>query len=132
MVIIILVCIEYQGRWYNLADVSKPKSGDFLVLESLIHKIYTSRLISVITPDSAKYTFTIGRGKSSDMRIDDVSVSRTHAILSCDAGGYFIEDEGARFSTLVQLQNFKLYPNTYSVIQVGRTLVNFAVKGNKS
>ncbi len=43
----------------------------------------------------------IGRSPSADVFLDDVTVSRTHAVLSRDESGYVIEDSGSLNGTYV-------------------------------
>lgn len=67
-------------RTYNLVDYPRP-SGDYLVLESLNQEKNTSRIIHIINPNESKTSFKFGRGHESDLRINDISVSRCHAII---------------------------------------------------
>ncbi len=67
-------------RTYNLVDYERP-DGDFLVLESLNQEKNTSRIIHIIKPSENKNSFKFGRGHESDLRINDISVSRCHAII---------------------------------------------------
>jgi pSer/pThr/pTyr-binding forkhead associated (FHA) protein len=48
----------------------------------------------------------LGRGHDTDVRIHDISVSRLHAFIAKDpeTGRLFIEDNGSKFGTLVQIQ----------------------------
>jgi len=48
----------------------------------------------------------IGRGHDNDLRIADISVSRTHAYLKFDPklGGVVLEDNSSKFGTLVLLK----------------------------
>lgn len=43
----------------------------------------------------------IGRGRKADLALAEVTISRTHAALGFDAGGFFIEDLGSTNGTLV-------------------------------
>lgn len=67
------------GRKYHLIDLDKPKRGDYLILESLSLESNTSRNVHVITPDIINNVFKLGRGHDSEIRINDISVSRNHA-----------------------------------------------------
>ena len=46
----------------------------------------------------------IGRSNDNEMRIPDISVSRTHAIIKREGKRIFITDNGSKFGTLVQLK----------------------------
>jgi hypothetical protein len=72
--------IRTHGKTYNLVEYEKP-DGDFLALESLNQEKNTSRIIHIIRPNDKKDSFKFGRGHESDLRINDISVSRCHAII---------------------------------------------------
>lgn len=72
--------IRTHGKTYNLVEYEKP-DGDFLALESLNQEKNTSRIIHIIKPNDKKDSFKFGRGHESDLRINDISVSRCHAII---------------------------------------------------
>ena len=69
----------------------------------------SSRFIFVIKiPDykssnpELKREFTLGRGHDSDLRIADISVSRTHADIKYENGIFKIQDKISKFGTLVK------------------------------
>jgi len=43
----------------------------------------------------------LGRGHDSEVRINDISVSRCHASISLTDQGYVLEDNKSKFGTLV-------------------------------
>jgi len=125
-----VVCVKHKDEKYYLVDISGPETGDFILVESLIHEKNTSRLISYIIPSEDKRDFKLGRGHESDMRIGDISVSRFHAILKCRNDGFYIEDNNSKFGTLALVENVIMKPSLSKGVQVGRTAVYFAVKQN--
>ena len=70
-----------NGRKYRLVDVDVPEEKNFIWLESLTFEKNSSRMVHLVMPNSEKNTFKLGRGHESDVRVSDISVSRTHAIL---------------------------------------------------
>lgn len=46
-----------------------------------------------------------GRGADCDIRITDISVSRTHAIIRLEKDGFYIEDNMSKFGTLIWLKD---------------------------
>ena len=79
--------IRTHGRTYNLVEYERPE-GDFLALESLNQEKNTSRIIHIIRPNEKKDSFKFGRGHESDLRINDISVSRCHAIIKFKDGKF--------------------------------------------
>lgn len=55
---------------------------------------------------NGKSSIKIGRGHDNDLRIADISVSRTHAFFKFDSktGFVTIEDNSSKFGTLVLLK----------------------------
>lgn len=76
---------------FDLVQYEKP-AGDYMVLESLNQEKNTSRIIHVIRPSSTKTVFKLGRGHESDLRINDISVSRCHAKIKLENGKFMLED----------------------------------------
>ena len=50
-----------------------------------------------------KNEFKLGRGHESEVRINDISVSRCHAMLHFSNGAFFVEDNSSKFGTLVKV-----------------------------
>lgn len=72
--------------------------------------------------------FKVGRSVETDMKIADISVSRTHSFFKISNGKLYVEDNGSKFGTLVKIQrplpvlNFDGTSKS-TLIQVGRTLL---------
>ena len=125
---IILVCIEHLGAKYPLADVEVPSTGNFILLESLIQEKNTSRIVNVVVPNETNNVFKLGRGHESDIRINDISVSRFHAQLKFSEEGFYIEDNNSKFGTLAWIPNIEINPGLGRAVQVGRTIISLNVK----
>ena len=120
--------MKANGKTYNLVKYEKPK-GDYMVLESLSQEKNTSRIIHVIKPSAIKTVFKLGRGHESDLRINDISVSRCHTKIKFERGKFLLEDNQSKFGTLVLVkQRTPLLPGFNKAVQVGRTVINFSVK----
>jgi hypothetical protein len=120
--------IRTHGKTYNLVEYEKPE-GDFLALESLNQEKNTSRIIHLIRPNDKKDSFKFGRGHESDLRINDISVSRCHAIIKFKDNKFTLEDNLSKFGTLVLIKNkTPLIPGFNKAVQIGRTVINFSVK----
>lgn len=96
---------KVDGTVYKLVDITKPSSGHFIVMESLPLEKNTSRTIHILSFSQDKQTFNMGRGHESEVRVNDISVSRCHAIIKYKADGIYIEDNRSKFGTLVLLKS---------------------------
>jgi len=47
----------------------------------------------------------IGRGHDSDLRVNDISVSRLHATIKLKKTGFYLTDQKSKFGTLVLIKN---------------------------
>lgn len=120
--------MKAEGNTYNLVKYDKPQ-GDYMVLESLSQEKNTSRIIHIIRPSATKTTFKLGRGHESDLRINDISVSRCHTKIKFERGKFLLEDNQSKFGSLVLVkQRTPLLPGFNKAVQVGRTVINFSVK----
>ena len=63
------------------------------------------------------------------MRINDISVSRCHAIIKCKSDGFYIEDNTSKFGTIILLKDkLRLKASHTMAVQVGRTVISFTIK----
>ena len=74
----------------NLDDQISKKSGPGT---SLPYAIYP--LNKRTSTDSPAHSFTIGRTKNNDMSMQDMAISKTHAVIRVSKGGFYIEDCGS-------------------------------------
>ena len=83
----------------------------------------------MLTVTDKKDEFKLGRGHESEVRINDISVSRCHAIIKCQKDGFYIEDNLSKFGTIVLLKkHLRLAEDHTMAIQVGRSVVSFTIK----
>mmetsp|Transcript_25008 Transcript_25008/g.22181 ORF Transcript_25008/g.22181 Transcript_25008/m.22181 type:complete len:157 (-) Transcript_25008:45-515(-) len=66
----------------------------------------------------------MGRGHESDLRINDISVSRKHAVIEYREDGFYVIDFKSKFGTLVlQSHNVIVPKDKNQNVQIGRTIV---------
>ena len=83
----------------------------------------------MLTVTDKKTEFKLGRGHESEVRINDISVSRCHAIIKCRKDGFYIEDNLSKFGTIVLLKKeLRLAEDHTMAVQVGRSVVSFTIK----
>jgi len=80
--------IDHNGKIIDLIDIFRPKSGAYIVLESLLEKSITHIHITAM---ENKRSIRIGRGRDSDISISDNTVSRCHATIKYIDGEYFFK-----------------------------------------
>ena len=73
----------------------------------------------------------MGRGHDTDVRINDISVSRTHAQLSLVNNKIFIKDLKSKFGTLVLIQQPYEITQKPVCLQIGRTYAECCIIDNK-
>lgn len=61
-------------------------------------------MIHILTPLNHMNNFKIGRGHDSDLRINDISVSRCHAKISFRNNNFYLSDNMSKFGTLVLIR----------------------------
>ena len=56
-----------------------------------------------------KEKISLGRGFANDLRIFDISISRSHASIAFDGQKFIINDEGSKYGTMILLnKEFKI------------------------
>lgn len=125
-----LVSVGIGGKKYNLINVERPETGNFVQLETFCKDKNFARMIYVIIPDSKKSSFKLGRGHDSDVKIADISVSRVHAQITLTPQGYLLQDNNAKFGTLLLLPSTQqeIDPVNGLSVQVNRTTLILSVK----
>ncbi len=80
--------------------IERP-TGNYIVLESMLHEKNSSRMFHVMEVNSSNHEFKMGRGHESGVRVNDISVSRVHAIIKFKDGDFYVSDNNSKFGTLV-------------------------------
>ena len=86
----------------NIVEMDKPddETTPYIILESLSIGKNSSRVVHLVKATPGREKFTLGRGHESDLRINDISVSRLHAYLSYSGGVWNLVDCRSKFGTL--------------------------------
>ena len=122
--------LSAKGQIYHLVDYEKPE-GDYLMLESLYHDKNNSRIVYLLKPNQKQQTFKLGRGHDSDLRYNDISLSRVHSIIKFDNGVWTLQDNNSKFGTLVLVkQRTPLLMGFPKSVQIGRTMVKLSIETN--
>ena len=113
----------------SLIDVTENDSKNYLELEHIPRDSgQKSRAINVVNFEM-KNRISIGRGYESELRIGDISVSRTHAFFSLRNGHVYLEDNNSKFGTLVLIKKSLKLPSSKEIsVQIGRTFMTIEVQ----
>jgi pSer/pThr/pTyr-binding forkhead associated (FHA) protein len=77
-------------------------------------------IIQNVPPEGIK----LGRGHECEIRITDISVSRSHAFIKNINGNFHLFDNKSKFGSLVREENISLDVGRQSHgIQIGRTVL---------
>lgn len=114
---------------YKLIEIEKPKQPYYICMESLPLDKNTSRMIHMLAVSPEKERFKLGRGHESEVRVNDISVSRCHAIIKYRPEGFYVEDNISKFGTIVLVKGpLVLEEDKTKAVQIGRTVVSFTVR----
>lgn len=119
----------HRGRRFSLVDVPRPLNGDFLLLEGISKDKGDPRAIYLIIPGKLNESYKLGRGHEADIKMSDISVSRSHAVIRCTKEGFTIRNNNAKFGTLLHTKRKVLASlNEASVLQLGKTKIVAVVR----
>lgn len=121
----------FKGKRWNLVDLKRPDDKDtpYMILESLNSEKNSSRTIHTVVINTERYTFSLGRGHDSDLRINDISVSRKHANLVYRDGKFYFVDLKSKFGTLALLSSdVEIVEKASQTFQIGRTVATLKAK----
>ena len=95
------------GEELEMITFDKPERP-YMVLESVTEKHerreeLKERNLHVIYPDE-KTPVKLGRGHQCEIRITDISVSRTHSEIQYENDKFYVKDLKSKFGTLVKFR----------------------------
>ena len=110
---------------FELIDIQKPIGCNYVVLESLNQMKENCNIKSIHVIQLTSDELTIGRGHESDVRINDISVSRSHAKLKYNAedGTLLLRDLKSKFGTLILIKKPLKIKEKKIHLQIGRTYI---------
>ena len=109
---------------FELISLEKPTNCDYIILESLNQMKENCNIKSIHVIQLTGEELTIGRGHESDVRINDISVSRKHAILKYNEDGtLLLRDLKSKFGTLILIKKPLKIKEKKIHLQIGRTYI---------
>lgn len=91
---------KMRSSMFAIMEFDRPENN-YMILESI--KSAPAKVVHVF--DLRNFSeFKVGRSVETDMKIADISVSRTHSFFKLVDNKIVVEDNGSKFGTLVKLQ----------------------------
>jgi len=117
----------HENQEISLVDIIKPKTP-YLILETMpenkdIRKVY---YVATVTEDNKECLLKLGRKSDCHVKVNDISVSRLHAMIKLANGKFLLENGFSKFGTLLMLKGDVPLHKEYSTsVQIGRTVLAF-------
>ena len=120
--------IRHKNKLYKIIEF-KTEFKNYITLENLTLDKHKNKFIYVINLDNKK-EIKIGRGQEANIILSDISVSRVHCMFNVNNKNIYLEDNDAKYGTLVlvQAQKLNLIDNMDLNLQIGRSFINCKVK----
>ncbi|CAD8118512.1 unnamed protein product [Paramecium sonneborni] len=118
-----------DDAYYDLIELSKPNDYPYLMMEftnkqgQQIEWNNSSGIYIVRFSNSKE--LKLGRSNDTDVRVNDISVSRNHAKLLVQDNQVYLFDNHSKFGTLQQIREEKLQIQRGMEVQIGRSLISF-------
>ena len=124
--------IKYNNEIISLIEMESFQEP-YIIFENIYHNninyignYFDYQHIFVVHLFNNRNKIKIGRSNDADMRLSDISVSRTHAFLHLKNDEFYIEDCKSKFGSLLLIQNKIMFlPDRPISIQNGRFHLNF-------
>lgn len=115
-----------HGQETEILAIERPleQKIPYLILQNDENKeIKGLYIIYGKTIDGAVNECTMGRGTTNSIEINDISVSRNHAMIVFQDGKFRLFDKNSKFGTLVEVRDPIELSMHKTVLQCGRTVV---------
>ena len=124
-----------KDNFYEIFDFIQMKFNSYIILETIPlnnnDENGKKREIFILSFDEKDGIF-IGRSHTTDMKLNDITVSRYHSkiIINRDKKKFYIRDMGSKFGTGILIQNpkIKLNANFPLYIQISKSTVLISIE----
>ena len=116
--------ISHKNKLYKIIEF-KIDFKNYISFENLTLDKQKNKFIYVINLDKKK-DIKIGRGHEANIILSDISVSRVHCVLNVYNKNVYLQDNEAKYGTLVLVQTPRLniIDNIDLNLQIGRSFIN--------
>ncbi|CAD8086195.1 unnamed protein product [Paramecium sonneborni] len=115
------IYVENQTQPLQLIQIERL-NGPYIIFEQITRQENLSKSL-IFMHAFGTNIISIGRGHTSEVRCQDISVSRNHARVSFNNNCWFIQDQGSKFGTLRIIPQKLLIDDEIKEIQIGRVLM---------
>ena len=127
-----------KGNFFEIFDFIQMKYNSYVIFETIPinennenEEVNNQRELFILSFDE-KNSIYIGRSHSTDMKLNDITVSRCHCkiIINRNNKKYYIRDLGSKFGTGILIQNnkMKLNSNFPFYIQLSKNTISISYK----
>lgn len=118
--------LKFNDKVYETIIISNENLQNSITIEDYRRNKYKYILHVLTLKDSP---FLVGRATDTDLKISDISVSRSHLTIDFHKNEYFIKDNGSKFGTIiVQKKPIQVSKQSSPVLQIGRSTLKFIYK----
>ena len=103
----------------------------FIILEGIQNSKNTNNVHIKIKFGCSRETISLGRGHETDIRLEDVSISRKHCFFHKTGSGFEILNNKAKFGTLVKLESGMKTDLSMNRVQIGKIVIEASQKETK-
>jgi FHA domain/RING-variant domain len=116
---------KHDMKAYNILNVPLPDS-DYIILEDSRKEKY-KYIVHVLK--AANTPLLIGRSTDTDLKINDISVSRTHATINFYKNQFYLKDCKSKFGTILTIKKpLIISKDSESTIQINRNVITLSLK----
>ena len=119
----------HENKHYDLIVVPVP-SANSICLKDYRKEKYQYILHVITSSDSP---IMIGRASDTDLKINDISVSRAHASIQFHNNNFYLKDCKSKFGTLAIIKKPVIIKERSNLmVQVGRSVIKFNISTESS
>ena len=119
--------VKVKHTTYTVIDLNRPHTN-YVIIEGIVRETPDVKSIFVVNFNDVK-TIKIGRASDADLRLSDISVSRSHAQMMLIKGQLVLVDTKSKFGTLVNAGNkLCVLPYKSLAVQKGNIFLKLNMK----
>ena len=97
------IFIRFNGIIEPLVNIEFPQKKNCFILKSVVEDKNHYVSIHLCFSDNINETFTIGRSMETDIKIGDLSVSKSHALIKLDNNKLYLYDNNSKYGTYTEV-----------------------------